>query len=148
MKAQDRPLNWAFVIALLLHGLALGCAARLPAAPAGDQDLDQIRVFDKTAPMAASAVDLVEWPAAVQEAPAPLPTPPEVAPAPPQRKAALEPTPRPLARERRHNDDPMRVDPIRVTGDQREDRLNRGPHNTDLGWLDDPLGHHTIPVRL
>jgi len=60
-RGRDRYLKWAFAVALLLHALALAAAGRLPAAPAGDGGLDQLRVFDDSAPIVISAVSLVEW---------------------------------------------------------------------------------------
>jgi len=60
-RSGERQLRWAFAVALALHGVALVAAARLPAEPAKNSGLDEIQVFDRTAPVVVSPVDLVEW---------------------------------------------------------------------------------------
>ncbi len=61
-RQSERLLNWAFVIALSLHAVALAGAACLPAQVNG-QDLAAIRVFDAEPTDPITPVDLVEAPA-------------------------------------------------------------------------------------
>jgi len=93
--AAERHLNWAFAIALLLHGAALLAAARLPAESARAADFDQLRVFRETAPVVVAPVDLVEW-----SPPAPASTRAEAALSPVATAKTQPPRPRALSRPR------------------------------------------------
>ena len=58
-QRADKLLNWAFVMALSLHAMALAGAACLPT-HVGRQDLTDIRVFDMGATEQITPVELVE----------------------------------------------------------------------------------------
>lgn len=77
---SEKLLNWAFIIALSLHGVALATAACLPT-HVGEQDLTDLRVFEEDTPTSITPVELVAWPPAEPE--------PSVAGAPPIRARDL-----------------------------------------------------------
>ncbi len=60
-QQSEKLLNWAFVIALSLHAVALAGAACLPA-EMGEEQLAEIRVFDSRVADRITPVDLVELP--------------------------------------------------------------------------------------
>jgi protein TonB len=107
--AAERHLNWAFAIALLLHGAALLAAARLPAESARAADFDQLRVFRETAPVVVAPVDLVEW-----SPPAPASTRAEAALSPVATAKTQPPRPRALSRPRVTAREPNRTRSARV----------------------------------